>query len=469
MRSLGAVVALALLCFGCNSDNSGNDGPSITGRISAQGGPLSGVTVKLSGANDATTTTDAAGNYQFLIAGNGTYSLNPSKAGYAFMPAARPVSVGDADSPGNDFLATTAPAPEAILLPQTGQTLAHRAGDDGDTRRGTAWPSPRFADNGDGTVTDRLTGLVWLKNADCYGTKDWASALAAANTLASGSCGLSDNSRAGDWRVPNVNELASLIAIASLFPALPVTPGSSLFVNLASSYYWSSSTSVERPYYAWMAYLDMGYVDQVSKADALFLWPVRDGRATAAATVRLPRTGQTYSHAVGDDGYWQKGAVWPEPRFTDNRDGTVRDNLTGLVWLRNANCLDETVATVSKIHARGLLQWGDALAWSNALASGACGLTDGSVGGDWALPNRAELASLTDRSQANPALPASHLFDNVGLDGFWSSSSLAPYPTDGKKDILWIVYQGDGRITVGQGSGYYDYFSVLPVRRRRNP
>ncbi len=466
MRSLGAVMAMALLCLGCNSGDSGNDGPGISGTISAQGGALAGVTVKLTGAEDATTTTDGAGHYRFPVVGNGTYSLSPAKAGYAFTPAARPVSVGAAESPGNDFLATAAPAPEAIRLPQTGQVLVHRAGDDGDTRRGAVWPTPRFLDNGDGTVADRLTGLIWLKNADCYGSKAWDSTLAAANRLASGSCGLSDNSRAGDWRVPNVDELASLISIASIFPALPVMPGGSTFTNVRSSYYWSSSTSVELDYYAWMVYLDMGYVDLVSKADTLFLWPVRDGNAAAAATIRLPRTGQTYSHAVGDDGYWQKGAAWPEPRFTDNRDGTVRDNLTGLVWLKNANCLDETVATVSKVQRRGLLYWKEALVWSNALASGACGLTDGSASGDWALPNRAELTSLTDRSQSNPALPAGHPFENVGLDGYWSSSSLAPYPTDGRHDIPWIVYQGDGRATVGQGSGYYDAFSVLPVRRQ---
>ena len=38
-------------------------------------------------------------------------------------------------------------------------------------QKGVAWPNPRFTDNGNGTVTDNLTGLIWLKNANCFGTK----------------------------------------------------------------------------------------------------------------------------------------------------------------------------------------------------------------------------------------------------------------------------------------------------------
>ena len=79
-------------------------------------------------------------------------------------------------------------------------------GQDGDWQKGVAWPNPRFTDNGNGTVTDNLTGLTWLKNANCYGTRVWATALTDANTLNSGECGLTDGSVEGDWRLPNVRE-----------------------------------------------------------------------------------------------------------------------------------------------------------------------------------------------------------------------------------------------------------------------
>jgi hypothetical protein len=51
----------------------------------------------------------------------------------------------------------------------------------------------------------------------------------------------------------------------------------------------------------------------------------------------VQKTGQTTSYATGDEGGLQKGVSWPSPRFTDNGDGTVTDNLTELIWLQNAN------------------------------------------------------------------------------------------------------------------------------------
>ena len=112
-----------------------------------------------------------------------------------------------------------------VNLPQTGQATCYDAsgnvidctstGQDGDVQSGEAWPEPRFEDNGDGTVTDHLTGLVWLKNANCFGTRTWANALTSCNSLASGACGLTDGSAAGDWRLPNVVELESLVNIGA--------------------------------------------------------------------------------------------------------------------------------------------------------------------------------------------------------------------------------------------------------------
>jgi hypothetical protein len=52
---------------------------------------------------------------------------------------------------------------------QTGQWTSTALGDDGFLRMGAMAPWPRFADNGDGTVTDHLTRLIWLEDADCLG------------------------------------------------------------------------------------------------------------------------------------------------------------------------------------------------------------------------------------------------------------------------------------------------------------
>ena len=67
-------------------------------------------------------------------------------------------------------------------VPKTGQMQFYATGDDGDLHKGVAWPTPRFTDNQNGTVTDNLTGLIWMKNAsnvdaDGFGAKTWADAL----------------------------------------------------------------------------------------------------------------------------------------------------------------------------------------------------------------------------------------------------------------------------------------------------
>ena len=74
-----------------------------------------------------------------------------------------------------------------VDLPRTGQTtcydtdgnviLCEGTGEDGEIQAGLAWPKPRFTDNGDGTVTDNLTGLMWFKDGDCLGNKTWPDVL----------------------------------------------------------------------------------------------------------------------------------------------------------------------------------------------------------------------------------------------------------------------------------------------------
>jgi hypothetical protein len=82
-------------------------------------------------------------------------------------------------------------------------------------------PKARFVDNGDGTVTDNSTGLVWMKNANAFGICWWDGATEVAQALQDGQYGLTDGSQAGDWRVPTIQELISLVDYGACFPALP--------------------------------------------------------------------------------------------------------------------------------------------------------------------------------------------------------------------------------------------------------
>jgi hypothetical protein len=169
-------------------------------------------------------------------------------------------------------------------VPRTGQTISYATGDDGDLERGVAWPTPRFTDNGDGTVADNLTGLIWLKNANCGGTKTWANALTFANSLrdgwtgdgSGGDCGLSDASTAGQWRLPNVRELQSLIDYRVFNPALP---GGHPFTSVQSDLYWSSTSGSSGSSIAWRVNVGGGHVEPVDgKGNLYYVWPVRDGQ-----------------------------------------------------------------------------------------------------------------------------------------------------------------------------------------------
>jgi hypothetical protein len=131
---------------------------------------------------------------------------------------------------------------------------------------GTYCDVPRWVNNGNGTVTDNRNGLVWLKNANCFVGQDWNSAMSSANSLASGSCSLSDGSTAGQWRLPTKDELASVGP-----PWPPSTPFSAVLGN-----YWSGSSNCTND--AW--YVSMGYggVDSGSKSYNFYVWPVRSGQ-----------------------------------------------------------------------------------------------------------------------------------------------------------------------------------------------
>ncbi|SNB46049.1 DUF1566 domain-containing protein [Geobacter sp. DSM 9736] len=152
-----------------------------------------------------------------------------------------------------------------VQLPQTGQKTCYSeagellptcagTGQDGELQTGVAWPSPRFTVNmqadgvtPDGTVTDELTGLTWLTNTTCLAPTDWADALRLANELSTGECGLADGSNAGDWRLPNVVEMESLIDISRTLPALPEGHP----FSAPDGSYWTSTTHGHFPNLAW--------------------------------------------------------------------------------------------------------------------------------------------------------------------------------------------------------------------------
>jgi len=183
------------------------------------------------------------------------------------------------------------PAPVA----KTGQTICYDAGgtvidcagtgQDGAWRKGVSSPNPRFTDNNNGTVTDNATGLIWAKNANCFGAVNWETALSSVNSLSQGYCGLLDGSIAGQWRVPNFRELTSLIDYGKSNPALTDNPFSNLQYNKEypnnTRWYWSSSSLVDAKQYAWIVDLCYGvnsHAGLKTTPAAVYVLPVRGGQ-----------------------------------------------------------------------------------------------------------------------------------------------------------------------------------------------
>ena len=484
--------------------NAGLPPPSNTfaGTVTYDGAALAGATVIAFNTNTnstfATTTTDANGRYMFAQLGTSctdsctiNYQFWVRKAGYAFTPVMggnpggdrsadrwyAPASnwyipggatvsradytgqftnpgmgsayietvlnfdsVADASVSDGNFVAHDG-ANALVHLAASGQAQSYAAGDDAAVHAGVAWPATRYVDHHDGSVSDTLTGLVWLKDAGCLAPATWANALAAVNQLGAGTCGLADGSSGGQWRLPNQWELESVVDESAAGPA--VTAGSP-FVNVAGTAYWTSTS-----YYggqagspsAWAIRMSDGrYINDgagnLKASSSLGVWAVRGGTGGA---VRLQATGMYVPYAAGDDGTLQAGVALTYPRMVDHGDGTLTDTVTGLVWLKRADCVSG--------------DWSSAVAAVRTLASGQCGLGDGSSAGAWRMPNRKEMASLANRALNNQAeffdtawtsadvgVPsAAAVFDRfVTLQYYWTSTTDASDPSE-----AWTVFSCD--------------------------
>ncbi len=338
-----------------------------------------------------------------------------------------------------------------INLPQTGQTTSYATGDDGYYQAGVAWPNPRFTVNADQTVTDNLTGLAWAKDAgtptvgSCTGgIKTWQAAL---NYVA---C-LNTQNYLGysDWRLPNVNELESL-SNAQVSNLVTWLNGQG-FSNVPNSFYWSSTTFSISTGSAWEIYIFYGDVTPAGKPDYQFyVLPVRSGQVGAFSNSFVWQTGQTTSYATEDDGDIKAGVAWPSPRFVDNSDQTVTDNLTGLVWAKDAG----TPTVGSCI--------GGVMNWQSAFNYVECLNNVGYLGhSDWRLPNRKEHMSIIDREMYSPSLPYVNPFTNVLSSNYWTSTT---YVFDTSKAWYFFLNNGD-TVQAAKSDNLY----VWPVRTESTP
>ncbi len=122
-----------------------------------------------------------------------------------------------------------------------------------------------------------------------------------------------------DWRLPSRKELESLIDDTQYNPAL--SEGHP-FLNVQSSWYWSSCTDAFNTFFAWYVSLGDGGVNGYGhKANDFYVWPVRGGQFDHSGSLIISELSE------GQD------------RFTDNQDGTITDNRSGLVWLKDLDSI----------------------------------------------------------------------------------------------------------------------------------
>jgi hypothetical protein len=326
---------------------------------------------------------------------------------------------------------------------QTGQITCHDtagreipcqgSGQDAEFKKGLAWPVRRF-EQYEEVVLDRLTGLIWTRNANpAEFPLRWQEALHY----------ISDMNREkafgySDWRLPNRRELRSLVSHQAKKPALPENHP---FTNIFLGWYWTSTTAAINTAYAWYIHMEGARMFYGNKEQSSLLWPVRAG-----GNGILPATGQTQCYdskgqriqceGSGQDGEFRFGRSWPGPRFEVTGDAVI-DHLTALCWSKHADL------------AGGPVTWQRAFAAVERLNQSAKGKAG------WRLPNINELESLVDCGMHSPALQSGHPFECI-QESYWSSTTSIFEP-----DWAWALYLTKGAIGVGQKRG--PHFSVWAV------
>jgi hypothetical protein len=148
------------------------------------------------------------------------------------------------------------------------------SGQDGAVQSG----EPRgYVDNGDGTITDTTTGLVWEKLSDDTSIHDKDNTYTWANAFAYKIAILNQERFAGhdDWRVPNVTELQSLVNYGAVGPAVDAAFNTncvqwctvlncSCTLGGNTSYFWSSTVFQPYPNYAMAIFFYTGVVDRTT-------------------------------------------------------------------------------------------------------------------------------------------------------------------------------------------------------------
>jgi len=271
---------------------------------------------------------------------------------------------------------------------------------------------PSYTDNGNGTITDNVTGLMWQKTADQNGDGlinmtdkfTYSEALAGADTF----------SLAGysDWRLPSIKESYSLILYSGIDCGLAGNAsGQTPFID--TNYFTFGYGDVgagDRLIDAQYASSTLYVSTVMNGSQAMFGVNFADGRIKGYG-LTFPQGGEKHFYVK----YVRGNSNYGHNNFQNNGDGTITDKATGLMWMQNDN--------------------GQAISWKNAL-NYAEGFSFASHN-DWRLPDAKELQSIVDyaRSPAttgsaaiDPLFNCTQIMDegnNINYPFYWASTTHA--------------------------------------------
>ncbi len=254
-------------------------------------------------------------------------------------------------------------------LPDTGETTSYTTtfGEDNDY---TINP-PYFTINGNGTVTDTVTGLMWQQIDGGEMTIQRARNYVDTLTLAGYT----------DWRLPTAHESFSILNHQYANPAINTT----VFTTTPAQYWWTITRQANDTSKIWVTNAGGG-IGNHPESETVSAGGVKIFDTRAVRDINLPPTIPNH--------------------FTDNGNGTITDNLTTLIW-------QKTVYTDS-------ITWEQALTYADTLT------LNGNT--DWRLPNIKELESINDEGLVNPSINRT-FFSTMVTNKYWSSSSLPNQPT----------------------------------------